>query len=408
MRQILFPRNELHNLFSGHMFRPRGIASVSFRAASGGIVSFSQLLQETPPSRMLQESDMERKQVTTTFLLVLAAVALYVCFVIARPFLSPFFLAAMIAVVFHPVQARVQARVHNQNTAATMSTILVLLVSVVPAIGLGIAVNKEIAALYQSLNENRVGEGGWNPVGMHAAERVLSWVGRYVDISSFDLRAALVRWLKEVSQPLLSWGVRAVSNAVLFITNAFITFFTLFFLFRDGCSMMERVGDLLPLSASQRDRLFNGISNSIIANVHGCFAVGIAQGLLAGLAFWALGLSSPILWGVVTALFSMVPVIGSAAVWGPAAIFLFITGHWIKGLALLCWGAAVVGQADNVIRPYVISQRASMHPLLVFFALLGGVQAFGVIGLFVGPVVLSVTIIIFQMLSEERSQGTAA
>jgi predicted PurR-regulated permease PerM len=357
---------------------------------------------------MSQESDVEKKQATTVFLLVLAAVALYLCFLIARPFLSPFFLAVMIAVVFHPVQARVQRRIRNPNTAAMMSTILVLLVSVVPAIGLSIVVNKEIAGLYQSVNENKAAQGGWNPLAMHAVDWALTRAGRYVDVSTLDLRGELVRWLKQASQPLLSWGARAVSNVVLFIADAVVTFFTLFFLFRDGGSMIDRAGALLPLSASQGERLFSGISNSIIANVHGCLAVAIAQGSLAGLAFWALGLSSPILWGVVTALFSMVPVVGSAAVWGPAAILLFVTGHWIKGVLLLGWGAAVVGQADNVVRPYVISQRASMHPLLVFFALLGGVRAFGVIGLFVGPVVLSVTIIIFEMLSEQRSQGAPA
>ena len=104
-------------------------------------------------------------------------------------------------------------------------------------------------------------------------------------------------------------------------------------------------------------------------------------------------------------LFSMVPVIGSAAVWVPAAIILIISGHWGKGLILLAWGAAVVGQADNVVRPYVISQRSNMHPLLVFFTLLGGVQAFGVMGIFVGPVILSVAIVVFDMLRETFRQG---
>ncbi len=351
---------------------------------------------------------MERKQVTTVFLSVLAAVALYFCYVIARPFLAPFFMAVMIAIVFHPVHARVQARVHRQNTAAVMSTILVLLISVVPAIWVGVAVDREIAGLYQSVNESKAGQGGWNPFVTHALERLLNWAGRYMDVSSFDLRGALVRWLKEIRQPLLSWGAQAVSNVIVFIADAVITFFTLFFFFREGGSMIEHVKALLPLNASQADRLFTGISNSIVANVYGCLAVGAAQGSLTGLAFWVLGLPSPVLWGVVTALFSMVPLIGSAAVWGPGAIFLFISGHWVKGLALLAWGVVVVGQADNVVRPYVISQRANLHPLLVFFALLGGVQAFGVIGLFVGPVVLSVTIIVFDMLRETNLEATAS
>ena len=164
--------------------------------------------------------------------------------------------------------------------------------------------------------------------------------------------------------------------------------------------MSERGAELLPLNASQVERLFTGISNSIVANVYGCLAVGVAQGTTLSLAFWVLGLPSPVLWGLVTALFSLIPVIGSAAVWGPAVIMLLVSGHWWKGLILLGWGAGVVAQVDSLVRPYVIGQRAKMHTLLVFFALLGGVRAFGVLGLFVGPVVLSFTLVVLQMLRE--------
>lgn len=101
-----------------------------------------------------------------------------------------------------------------------------------------------------------------------------------------------------------------------------------------------------------------------------------------------------------TALFSLIPIIGSAAVWGPAAIILPIGGHWWKGLMLLGWGAGVVGQVDSLVRPYVISEQAKLHTLLVFFALLDGVRAFGVMGLFIGPVVLSVTFVVLEMLRE--------
>jgi predicted PurR-regulated permease PerM len=135
--------------------------------------------------------------------------------------------------------------------------------------------------------------------------------------------------------------------------------------------------------------------------------VGVAQGSLASLAFWVLGLPSPVLWGLVTALFSLIPFIGSAAVWGPAVIILVVGGHWWKGLILLGWGAAVVAQVDSLVRPYVISERAKLHTLLVFFALLGGVKAFGVMGLFIGPVVLSVTLVVLEMLQESNLDSPA-
>jgi predicted PurR-regulated permease PerM len=119
-------------------------------------------------------------------------------------------------------------------------------------------------------------------------------------------------------------------------------------------------------------------------------------------------LPSPVLWGLITALFSLIPIVGSAAVWGPAVIVLMIAGHWWKGLILLGWGTAVVGQIDTLVRPYVISERAKMNTLLVFFALLGGVKAFGVMGLFIGPVVLSVTLVVLEMLRQENLDRSTA
>lgn len=109
------------------------------------------------------------------------------------------------------------------------------------------------------------------------------------------------------------------------------------------------------------DRLFTGISNSIIANVYGCLAVGATQGTLLGLAFWVLGLPSPVLWGLVTALFSLIPVIGSAAVWGPAVIVLMVAGPWWKAVILLVWGAAVVGQIDSLVHQDDIARTVRLR-----------------------------------------------
>jgi len=349
---------------------------------------------------------MERKpSASTWFLLALTVVAVYFCYLIARPFLTPIFLAFMIAIVFHPVHVRLRRRIRGRNVAALTSTILVLIALIVPALALGVIVSKEVRGLYELLNEKSAQQGGWNPYVMHIVDRVLTWAGQYIDLETLDLRGPLLRWLEQISRFLLTWGAQIVGNLISFFAEAVIAFFTLFFLFREGGSMKSRAAAFVPLKTSQVERLFTGISNSIVANVYGCLAVGAAQGILLSLAFWVLGLASPVLWGLVTALFSLIPIIGSAAVWGPAAIVLLVSGHWWKGLLLLGWGAAVVGQIDSVVRPYVISEHAKMHTLLVFFALLGGVQAFGVMGLFIGPVVLSVTLVVLEMLREENLAG---
>jgi len=341
-------------------------------------------------------------------LLVLAAVALYFCYVIARPFLAPIFLALMIAIVFHPIHLRIQSRIQRRNLAGLTSTVLVLVIFVAPAAILGVLVAREGHALYLRLSERSAEQGGWNPYATHFVGRFSQWAGHYVDLSALDLRGALARSSEQISHFLFSWGTHFLSHIVSFFVEAIIALFTLFFLFREGESLKVQLAAFLPLRADQFERLFTGISNSIVANVYGCLAVGASQGILMGLGFWVLGLPSPILWGLVTALCSLLPIIGSFVVWGPATMFLFVSGHWGKGLILLFWSAAVVAQIDHLLRTWVISQRANMHPLLMFFALLGGVKAFGALGLFIGPVVVSVTLVALAMLREANLDAPAA
>jgi predicted PurR-regulated permease PerM len=341
------------------------------------------------------------------FLLVLAAVALYCCYVIARPFLAPVFLALMIAIVFHPIHVRIESRIRRRNLAGLTSTILVLVTVFVPTFIVGVLATREAHALYIQLSQRSAEQGGWNPYAMHFVDRLSGWAGHYVDLSKLDIRGALVRSLEQISHSLVSWGTHFLSDIVSFFVEALITFFTLFFLFREGESLKRQLAAFLPLRAEQFERLFTGVSNSIVANVYGCLAVSISQGILMSVGFWALGLPSPILWGLVTALCSLLPIVGSFVVWGPAATILFVSGHWWKGLILIAWSAAVVSQIDHLLRTWIMSQRANMHPLLMFFALLGGVKAFGALGLFIGPVVVSVTLVALQMLREANVGSSA-
>ena len=339
-----------------------------------------------------------RKQAAVICLLALTALGLYLCYLIARPFLGPVMIAVMLAIVFYPVHTKMQAGLHRPNAAAIASTIFVLLVVMVPIVALGISVSSELRGIIQTLRDQSVSHGGVSAYFSHMAESFLRRLGGSMNLPQFDPHATLLRWAEQSSNYLLSLGASVVSNVLTFALNTVVVFFTLFFFFREGRSIREGLIEMLPLSTSQMEKLFGEISETMIANLYGGLAVGVAQGTLTGLSFWALGMSAPVLWALVTALASLVPVVGSALVWGPAAVLLLLTGHWVKAIVLFGWGAAVVGQIDALVRPYVVSARVKVHPLLVFFALLGGVKAFGVIGIFVGPVILSVTLATMEML----------
>ena len=338
-----------------------------------------------------------RKAASLVCLLGLTIVALYLCYLIARPFFGPVLIAVMLGVVFYPLHARIQSLVHRPTLASLASTFLVFLVAAIPLLLLGAAVHRELHTVIQSLREAGP-EGGLNPYLAHWRDVLLERLGSYANLGQFDLHAALLRWAEQASRYLLSIGTIMISNLFSFALNTVVVFFTLFFFFREGRAIRRTLSELLPFDVEQTELLFTGIGETMVGNLYGSLAVGAAQGTLAGLAFWALGLSAPVLWALATALASLVPAVGSALVWVPASFVLIMTGHWIKALLLLIWGAAVVGQIDVLVRPWVVGAHVKIHTLLVFFALLGGAKAFGIIGIFVGPIVLSFALAVVELI----------
>jgi predicted PurR-regulated permease PerM len=190
------------------------------------------------------------------------------------------------------------------------------------------------------------------------------------------------------------------------IVSLVIMLVAFFFLLREGRRIVRGAASLLPLSQNEIDTLIEKIDAAVQANVVGVLAVAAAQGTLLGIALWLLGIPSSILWGLIAAICSVVPMVGSSIVWVPLTIYLFITGSLVKGVILLVWSAGVVSLADNFIRPWILSGRVNLSPLVLFFALLGGVEVFGPLGIFLGPLIVSLAVTFGSMFFNElRTQG---
>lgn len=354
-----------------------------------------------PDSGRIEDKSMVKRRVTIIFLSAMTAVALYFSFLLFRPFLKPLLSAVVIAVVFYPIHFQIQKWLRSPSFAALVSTIIVILLVIVPAVAIVLAIKGEVGELYALIDEKSTESGGLSPYLSQLVERPMQWIGRYVDLSQFDLRASVLGRLKELSSFLVAEGWIIVGGLTTFIVNALITLFTLFFLFREGRSMRRRLAAILPLSGEQVEKLLGGIENTIIGTVHGGLVVAAVQGLMVGVALWILGVPSPVLWGVVASFFALLPLVGTAIVWVPASIYLLASGGWIKGVILVAWGMFVVGSIDNVLRPYLIGGRVQMHTLLIFFAVFGGVNVFGFLGLIIGPVILAITMTLLGLLRDE-------
>ena len=344
---------------------------------------------------------MVKRRVTIIFLSAMTAVALYFSYLLFEPFLKPLLSAMVIAVVFFPINVEIQQKLRRPSLAALASTLIVVLLVIVPAVAIVLAIKSELAHLYQLIEQKTSESGGFSPYLTQLLERPMQLISRYVDVSQFDWRASLLGRVRELSAIFVAEGWVLVGSLTNFIINAVITVFTLFFLFREGRSMRRRVAAVLPLSAEQVDKLFGGIENTIIGTVYGGLVVAAVQGTLVGLALWILGVPSPVLWGVVASFFALLPLVGTAVVWVPASIYLLASGSWVKAVVLAAFCMFIVGSIDNVLRPYLISGRVEMHTLLIFFAVFGGVNVFGFLGLIIGPVILAVTTTLLGLLRDE-------
>jgi predicted PurR-regulated permease PerM len=342
------------------------------------------------------------KRLSLLFLILAAAVTLYLSFIIARPFLTPFVTAALLAIAIYPLYQRLCRVVKNRGAAALLGTLIVLIMIVLPTVLIVNRLAHETTALYGWLNEQKTLEGGWREYAGSLADPALAWLAARTGISQQQLHQAAMERLQSVSSGLLNWAKSLVVNIGTTIVDTVIMLLTLFFLLRDGEWIRRRIGSILPIEPYRYEQLIDTISESIAANMYGVLAVAVAQGTLGAIGYAIAGLPSVMLWSVATSLFSMIPLAGAASVWGAACIFLLVTGSWGKALFMAAWGAGVISTADNIVRPYVLSGRVKLHTLLIFFSLLGGVKAFGLIGLFTGPIIVSVAMALLKILEEER------
>jgi predicted PurR-regulated permease PerM len=335
------------------------------------------------------------------FLAALLVAALALGFWLFRPFLQPLAFAAVLGIGFYPLHLAISRVVRGPNKSALLTTLAVLLIIVLPTLLLASSAGSELIKAARYFGDRSTQAGGAVNYLSHTQQSALLWLGRYVDVEALRLDKAVANLPGLTSKFLFAAETALAAGLADFAGDAILTFLILFFVFRDGPAAIANVTSMLPLSPEQASRLLSGIRDGVVANLYGILAVGFAQGLLTGIAVAVLRVPSALLLGLAAAFCSLIPIVGTMLVWLPAAIYLIATAHLWKGIALIFWGAVVVGTVDNIIRPLVIGSKVELHPLLLLFVLLGGLQVFGFIGIFIGPVVLSVTAALIVMLKEE-------
>ena len=338
---------------------------------------------------------MKDQIVQARWLAVLAAtaLALYLCWLMLRPFISVLAWAVVLVIVFYPVHQRLRSRIRRPFLSALLSCVLVVLLAVLPLTVLTVAVAEELSKTIPNLPSQI--SSVMNP-HTSALGRVSGWIEGRFGIDTSRSQQFMTDQLQRTGQFMLGLSLNLAGNIATGIVKAFFVIFTMYYLFRDGDKIVSKLPAALPLERRQSEAIITRTGEVVSASVYGIVVIAAFQGLLGGLAFWILGLPSPLLWAVLMMFVCMIPVLGSFLVWLPLAIYLFLNGHWVKALLLVLWGALVISTIDNLLRPKWMKNQTRLHELLVFFSVLGGISVFGLLGIVLGPVVLAITLGLLQ------------
>ncbi len=347
----------------------------------------------------------ERSRTGLYALSVLALASAVLTGMMLWPFVKPVTFALVLAVAFEPLYERLLRWLRSTAAAALAATLVIVLLVLAPLVLVVVHIMQEAGGLYQELAQHTPQQGGWAAWLASLVEQPVQWMAQRTGLPAPDVRAAMLDQAQNVVKLLGSWGAALLTNVTATIGNALLSLFILFFLFLEGPKIRDGIYAWSPLERDKTAALLGAIRESIVANFHGMAAVAVTQGALTSLGFLLAGVPGPVFWGAVAAVCSLIPVIGTAAVWLPAAAILLFQGAWGKALFLVLWGAVAVGMSDNFVRPWVLSGRTGMSGLVIFFALMGGLQVFGAIGLFAGPVIVSAAAAVFRMLREQYAEA---
>jgi predicted PurR-regulated permease PerM len=326
----------------------------------------------------------------------------YLVFRIVEPFLVPLAWSAVLAIFFYPLHERIERRL-RPTPAAAVSTLGVTLLLIVPAIIVLVFATRQALVATARIQSALLDPDKALP--MHA----LDWIrGRLPEEwQSADFSEPLRQAAEKVAGFLAGNFTSLVKNLATFFVDLFILIFALFFMFRDGESVVRGVRHLMPFDEAIQVDMLNESRDLIFASVAVALVIAAMQGLLGGLAFTVGGIPTPIFWGLLIAFFSIVPVVGSALIWVPAALWLTFNGHWGKGLVVVVICGGVASVADNIVRPLLLRNRTHLNELLLFLGVLGGLSVFGLLGLVIGPTIVAAAMGVFRVYMDRRDEIAA-
>ncbi len=353
---------------------------------------------------------MQKEQIVSYFFVALFLFVLYQIILLFSPFFFAISWAAILAFAFYPVyQKLLKTTKMNSSLASFLVTCLVIVIVVLPAAMVLISLMQEAIDLYNNVSDY-ITSGKLEQFILQIREAARNEWTQQLWLKWDPLQKELTDTVLHTAKGLGNFAALQLAtltkNLLLWIINLIFITFLLFFFFRDGKSIYEFIYQLVPMAKKNKEVLGKKINETFAAVLRGQFVTCIVQGTLAGFTYWILAVPLPFFFAFLTFIASLIPVTGAATVWGPVVIYLFIRHEIAKAISLLLIGIFVISLSDNFLKPMLIREKTQLPVLLLFLGILGGVKVYGFIGLFLGPIILSLFFVLANIYREEYQSAS--
>ena len=349
----------------------------------------------------------KRKYIENRVFAALLLISTVLFGVILQPFWGAIFWACAMAIIFYPLQRRMLRNFGGRSTLAAAVTLLIgFIILILPAIAVIFAFIQEGTTLYQRIEDEEL-----DPAELF--ERIgsslpfLPELLQSIGVNTSSIRETLSESVVVVSQWLAQEAIKFGRNTFSFFVRLLLMLYLTFFLLRDGQKIVIWMRRAAPLGGERTQLLFDKFVEVTRATIKGNLVIAAIQGGLGGFIFWALGLSAPVLWGVVMAILSLIPAIGAFIVWLPVAIYMYSTGDWARATILVAFGSIVIGLSDNLLRPRLVGRDTKLPDYMVLFSTLGGLTLLGINGFVIGPLVAALFLTFWNIFTADlNTAGT--
>ncbi|MDD2901170.1 MAG: AI-2E family transporter [Syntrophales bacterium] len=345
-----------------------------------------------PPCPPGEEQTGFPTQFARLFFGVITLLVLYFSYLIIKPYLLDIFMALVLFFTARPLHHALTRILFGRRTLASLVTCLILaLVILIPLVSLvSIIANQALefsGVVRQGLQDGQLWQ--WVDAKVNAVHAWLLHLKLPVPSEQIKLDQIILTVLTKASEFIYSNAIGLLKGFTYFFLDLVLVLFIAFFMFIQGDDFIEEIKKLSPLDAVHNEEILHETETTIKATLWGTVIVAFAQGILGGVGFWIFGLPQPAFWGTVMIPAAVIPVVGSAIIWGPAAIYLLVAGHLGPGLGLIVWGGVLVSVIDNLLKPLLMKGSGSTPSVFILFSILGGIAYFGIIGFILGPLILS-------------------